>query len=135
MDLELSPQVMIPESHFEALLAHTDTSLLDEIKETSQVDSSLDTNLAAISDPKSMAHSMAQKLKDYTVQHDLFLYQGRIVVPDKPEIKRQLPAHFHGSPASGHQGKAQTLELISCHYYWPAKRFQVNCYMKSCETC
>ncbi|KAF8698387.1 hypothetical protein RHS03_07562, partial [Rhizoctonia solani] len=135
MDLEPSPQVMIPESHFEAFSAHIDLSLLDQIKEATQEDPSLDTILLAVSDPKSMPHSVAQKFKDYTIQKGLLLYQGRIVVPDEPEIKQQLLSHFHYSPASGHQGRAQTLELISCHYYWPAMKFQVNCYVESCEIC
>ncbi|KAF8749430.1 Chromo (CHRromatin Organization MOdifier) domain [Rhizoctonia solani] len=110
MDLEPSPQVMIPESHFEAFSAHIDLSLLDQIKEATQEDPSLDTILLAVSDPKSMPHSVAQKFKDYTIQKGLLLYQGRVVVPDEPEIKQQLLSHFHDSPASGHQGRAQTLE-------------------------
>ncbi|QRW27796.1 Retrotransposable element Tf2 protein [Rhizoctonia solani] len=110
MDLEPSPQVMIPESHFEAFSAHIDLSLLDQIKEATQEDPSLDTILLAVSDPKSMPHSIAQKFKDYTIQKGLLLYQGRVVVPDEPEIKQQLLSHFHDSPASGHQGRAQTLE-------------------------
>ncbi|QRW20006.1 Retrotransposable element Tf2 protein [Rhizoctonia solani] len=134
-DLEPSPQVMIPESHFEAFSAHIDLSLLDQIKEATQEDPGLDTNLLAVSDPKSMPHSIAQKFKDYTIQEGLLLYQGRIVVPDEPEIKQQLLSHFHDSPASGHQGRAQTLDLISCHYYWPIMEFQVNCYVESCEIC
>ncbi|QRW25151.1 Retrotransposable element Tf2 protein [Rhizoctonia solani] len=135
MDLEPSPQVMIPESHFEAFSAHIDLSLLDQIKEATQEDPSLDTILLAVSDPKSVPHSVAQKFKDYTIQKGLLLYQGRVVVPDEPETKQQLLSHFHDSPASGHQGRAQTLELISCHYYWPAMKFQVNRYVESCEIC
>ncbi|QRW20003.1 Retrotransposable element Tf2 protein [Rhizoctonia solani] len=103
---------MIPESHFEAFSAHIDLSLLDQIKEATQEDPGLDTNLLAVSDPKSMPHSIAQKFKDYTIQEGLLLYQGRIVVPDEPEIKQQLLSHFHDSPASGHQGRAQTLDLV-----------------------
>ncbi|QRW17972.1 Retrotransposable element Tf2 protein [Rhizoctonia solani] len=106
MDLEPSPQVMIPESHFEAFSAHIELSLLDQIKEATQEDPSLDTILLAVSDPKSTPHSIAQKFKDYTIQKGLLLYQGRVVVPDEPEIKQQLLSHFHDSPASGHQGRA-----------------------------
>ncbi|QRW26400.1 Retrotransposable element Tf2 protein [Rhizoctonia solani] len=135
MDLEPSPQVMIPESHFEAFSAHMDSSLLDQIKEATQEDISLDTILLAVSDRKFLPHSVAQKFKDYTIQEGPLLYQGRIVVPDEPEIKEQLLSHFHDSPASGHQGRAQTLELISSHYCWPAMKFQVNCYVESCEIC
>ncbi|CEL63969.1 Transposon Ty3-I Gag-Pol polyprotein OS=Saccharomyces cerevisiae (strain ATCC 204508 / S288c) GN=TY3B-I PE=3 SV=2 [Rhizoctonia solani AG-1 IB] len=82
-----------------------------------------------------MPHSLAAKFKDHTLQDGLLLYQGRIVVPDKPEIKQQLLSHFHDSLGSGHQGRARTLELISRHYYWPAMKFQVNCYGESCEIC
>ncbi|QRW16914.1 Retrotransposable element Tf2 protein [Rhizoctonia solani] len=90
MDLEPAPQVMIPESYFEAFSAHMGSSLLDQIKEATQEDPSLDTILLAVSDPKSMPHSIAQKFKDYTIQKGLLLYQGRIVVPDESEIKQQL---------------------------------------------
>jgi hypothetical protein len=70
--------------------------------------------MAAAADPDSMPHSIAAKFKDYTLQDGL-LYQGRIVVPDKPEIKQKLLSHFHDSPGSRHQGRVCTLELISCH--------------------
>ncbi|KAF8669628.1 hypothetical protein RHS04_08699 [Rhizoctonia solani] len=90
MDFEPSPQVMISES---------------------QEDPSLCTILLAVSDPRSMPHNIA-KFKDYRIQEGLLLYQERIVVPDEPEIKKQLLSHFHDSPASGHQGRAPTLDLI-----------------------
>jgi hypothetical protein len=34
-----------------------------------------------------------------------------------------------------HWGRASTLELISCHYYWHAMKFQVYSYVESCEIC
>ncbi|CCO31558.1 Transposon Ty3-I Gag-Pol polyprotein AltName: Full=Gag3-Pol3 [Rhizoctonia solani AG-1 IB] len=105
------------------------------IKEALQDNPSLDTVIAAAADQDSMPHSLAAKFKDHTLQDGLLLYQGRIVVPDKPEIKQQLLSHFHDSLGSGHQGRARTLELISRHYYWPAMKFQVNCYGESCEIC
>ncbi|CCO30461.1 Retrotransposable element Tf2 155 kDa protein type 1 [Rhizoctonia solani AG-1 IB] len=103
------------------------------IKEALQDDPSLDTVIAAAADPDSMPHSVAAKFKDYTLQDGLLLYQGRIVVPDEPEIKQQVLSHFHDSPGSGHQGRARTLERISRHYNRPAMKFQVNRYVESCE--
>ncbi|CCO36686.1 Transposon Ty3-I Gag-Pol polyprotein AltName: Full=Gag3-Pol3 [Rhizoctonia solani AG-1 IB] len=82
-----------------------------------------------------MPHSVAVNFKDYTLQDNLLLYQGRTVVPDKPEINQKLLSHFHDSHGSGYQGRARTLELISCHYCWPAMKFQVNCWVESCEIC
>jgi hypothetical protein len=133
-EIEPSPQIMLPETQFEGFGAKITTWLLEQIKEALQDNPSLDTMLAAAADPDSMPHSIAAKFKDYMLQDSLLLYQGRIVVPDKPKIKQQLLSHFHDSPGSRHQGRAHTLELISCHYYWPAMKFQVNCYVKSCES-
>ncbi|CCO34604.1 Retrotransposable element Tf2 155 kDa protein type 1 [Rhizoctonia solani AG-1 IB] len=134
-EIEPSPQIMLPETQFEEFGAEIATPLLEQIKEALQDDPSLDTVLAAAADPDSMPHSVAAKFKDYTLQDRLLLYQGRIVVPDEPEIKQKLLSHFHDSPGSGHQGRARTLELISRHYYWPAMKFQVNHYVESCEIC
>ncbi|CEL56343.1 Retrotransposable element Tf2 155 kDa protein type 2 OS=Schizosaccharomyces pombe (strain 972 / ATCC 24843) GN=Tf2-7 PE=4 SV=1 [Rhizoctonia solani AG-1 IB] len=126
---------MLPETQFEGFGTEIATPLLEQIKEALQDDPSLDTMMAAAADPDSTLHSIAAKFKDYTLQDSLLLYQRRIVVPDKPEIKQKLLYHFHDSPGSRHQGRAHTLELISCHYYWPAMKFQVNHCVELCEIC
>ncbi|CCO37111.1 Retrotransposable element Tf2 155 kDa protein type 3 [Rhizoctonia solani AG-1 IB] len=126
-----SPQIMLTETQFQGLGAEITTLLLEQIKEALQDNPSLDTMMAAAADPDSMPHSIAAKFKDYTLQDSHLLYQGRIVIPDEPEIKQQLLSHFHDSPGSRHQGRAHTLQLISCHYYWPAMKFQVNHYVKA----
>ncbi|CCO34989.1 hypothetical protein RSOLAG1IB_12318 [Rhizoctonia solani AG-1 IB] len=77
---------MPPETQFEGFGAEIATPLLEQIKKAMQDDPSLDTVIAAAADPGSMPHSIAAKFKDYTLQDSLLLYQGRIVVPDKPEI-------------------------------------------------
>ncbi|CEL56626.1 Retrotransposable element Tf2 155 kDa protein type 1 OS=Schizosaccharomyces pombe (strain 972 / ATCC 24843) GN=Tf2-1 PE=4 SV=1 [Rhizoctonia solani AG-1 IB] len=117
IEMEPSPQIMLPETEFEAFGAEITTPLLEQIKEALQDGPRLDTTMAAAADPDSMPHSISAKFKDYTLQDGL-PYQGRIVVPDKPEIKQKLLSHFHDSPGSRHQG-----------------RFQVNCYVESCEIC
>ncbi|CCO34909.1 Retrotransposable element Tf2 155 kDa protein type 2 [Rhizoctonia solani AG-1 IB] len=122
-EIDHSPQIMLPETQLEGFGAEITTLLLEQIKEALQDSPSLDTVMAAAADPDSMPHSIAAKFKNYTLQDSLLLYQGRIVVPDEAEIKQQLLSHFHDSPGSGHQGRARTLELISCHYYWPAMKF------------
>ncbi|CCO36973.1 Retrotransposable element Tf2 155 kDa protein type 2 [Rhizoctonia solani AG-1 IB] len=108
-EIEPSPQIMLPETQFEGFGAEITTPLLEQIKEALQDNPSLDTVMAAAADPDSMPHSIAAKFKDYTLQNGLLLYQGRIVVPDEPEIKQNH------------------------HYYWPAMKFQVNRYVESCE--
>ncbi|CCO36000.1 Transposon Ty3-I Gag-Pol polyprotein AltName: Full=Gag3-Pol3 [Rhizoctonia solani AG-1 IB] len=126
---------MLLDTQFEGFGGEITTLLLEQIKEALPDDPSQDTVMAPAADPDSMPHSIAAKFKDYTLQDSLLPYQGRIVVPDKPEIKQKLLSHFHDSPGSRHQGRGCTLELISHHYYWPAMKFQVNCYVESCEIC
>ncbi|CCO35894.1 Retrotransposable element Tf2 155 kDa protein type 3 [Rhizoctonia solani AG-1 IB] len=134
-EIEPSPQIMLPETQFEGFGAEITTPLQEQIKEAMQDNPSLDTVMAVAADPDSMPHSIAAKFKDYTLQDSLLLYQGRIVVPDKPEINQKLLCHFHDSSGSRHQGRARTLELISCHYCWPAMKFLVNCYVESRGIC
>ncbi|CCO33412.1 Retrotransposable element Tf2 155 kDa protein type 2 [Rhizoctonia solani AG-1 IB] len=122
-EIEPSPQIILPETQVEGFGAETTTSLLEQIKEDLQDNPCLDTVMAAAADPDSMLHSVVAKFKEYMLQDSPLLYQGRIVVPYEPEIKQQLLSHFHNSLGSGHQGRACTLELISCHYYWPAMKF------------
>ncbi|CEL53110.1 Retrotransposable element Tf2 155 kDa protein type 3 OS=Schizosaccharomyces pombe (strain 972 / ATCC 24843) GN=Tf2-11 PE=4 SV=1 [Rhizoctonia solani AG-1 IB] len=113
---------MLPQTQFEEFGAEITTLLLEQIKEALQDDPSLDTVMAAAADPDSMLRSIAAKFKDYTLQDGLLLYQGRIVVPDEPEIKQQLLSHFHDSPGSGHQGRetatAEDIAQLFLEHVW-----------------
>ncbi|CCO36977.1 hypothetical protein RSOLAG1IB_05128 [Rhizoctonia solani AG-1 IB] len=104
---------MLQKTLFEGFGTKITTSLLEEIKEALQDNSSLDTVVAAATDPDSMTHSIAAKFKDYMLQNGILLCQGQVVVPHEPKIKRRLLSQFHDSPASGHQDRASALELIS----------------------
>ncbi|CCO35133.1 Retrotransposable element Tf2 155 kDa protein type 3 [Rhizoctonia solani AG-1 IB] len=88
IEMEPSPQIMLPETQFEGFGAEIATLLLEQIKDALQDNANLDTMMAAATDPDSMPPSIAAKFKDYMLQDGLLLYQGRIVVPDKPAIKR-----------------------------------------------
>jgi hypothetical protein len=73
--------------------------------------------------------------QDYMMEAGLLFYQGRIVVPDNDQLKRDLIAAFHDSPIAGHLGQQRTLELISRRYYWPGMRVKIFHYVETCETC
>ncbi|QRV92840.1 Retrotransposable element Tf2 protein [Ceratobasidium sp. AG-Ba] len=132
---EPEPQVMLPEHLFLGNSAEMSAPLMTRIKDALQDDPSLQLTLEAATSMDKLPQSVASKFKDYSMNEGLLLFQGRIVIPDEPEIKQELLAHFHDSPAAGHQGRAKTLELIARHYYWPAMKFQVNRYVDSCEVC
>ncbi|KAJ1307079.1 hypothetical protein OPQ81_001198 [Rhizoctonia solani] len=133
--LEPTPQILLPESIFQSASAEISASFTEKLHDALQEDPSLDIIVTALSDASSLPHSIAQKFKDYTLQEGLLFYQERMLFPDEPELKQELLAHFHDSPAAGHQGRACTLELIRHHYYWPAMKFQVNRYVGACEIC
>jgi hypothetical protein len=126
---------MLPNSQFESLSTMLSAPFLDSVKEALPEDPSLDIILAAMTEPAQLPQSATQKFKDYSLQEGLLLYQGRIFIPDEPGLKQEVMSHFHNSPATGHQGHTHTLELIACHYYWPAMKFQVNHYVDSCKIC
>jgi hypothetical protein len=65
----------------------------------------------------------------------LLFYQGRIVVPDNEDLKRDLITAFHDSPIAGHPGQQRTLELVIRRYYWPGMRAKIFHYVETCETC
>ncbi|QRV99683.1 Retrotransposable element Tf2 protein [Ceratobasidium sp. AG-Ba] len=132
---EPEPQVMLPEHLFLGYSADMSAPLTARIRDALQDDPSMQLTLEAASSMDKLPQSVASKFKDYSMSEGLLLFQGRVVVPDEPEIKQELLAHFHDSPAAGHQGRAKTLELISRHYYWPAMKYQVNRYVDSCEIC
>jgi hypothetical protein len=135
MQLEPEEQVMLPNSRFEGFSAALSTPFLDRVKEALPEEPSLDSILAAVTEPAQLPQSVAHKFKDYSLQEGLLLYQGHICIPDEPELKQQVMSHFHDSLATGHQGRTHTLELIACQYYWPAMKFQVNHNIDSCEIC
>ncbi|QRV94487.1 Retrotransposable element Tf2 protein [Ceratobasidium sp. AG-Ba] len=116
---EPEPQVMLPEHLFLGYSAEMSAPLMIKIRNALQDDPSLQLPLEAAASMDKLPQCVASKFKDYSMKEGLLLFQGRIVVPDEPEIKKELLAHSHDSPAAGHQGHAKTLELTAHHHCWP----------------
>jgi hypothetical protein len=60
---------------------------------------------------------------------------GRRVVTENMEQRRQLVHDHHDLPAYGHPGISRTAELVSRHYWWPRLRQDVMDYVKGCTDC
>ncbi|QRW02844.1 Retrotransposable element Tf2 protein [Ceratobasidium sp. AG-Ba] len=69
--VEPEPQIMLPEHLF-----------FDN--------PSLEVNLSAASGMNKLPHSVAANFKHYSMQDELLVFQGRVVIPDEPEIKQEL---------------------------------------------
>ena len=61
--------------------------------------------------------------------------QGRIYVPDTPDLRLRILQHCHDHPLSRHFGQTKTLDLIRREYVWPNMRRFIQDYVKSCTVC
>ena len=59
----------------------------------------------------------------------------RIVVPNDPDLKRQIIERSHADPLAGHPGRARTIELIERNFWWPSLRADVSDFVASCDAC
>jgi len=49
----------------------------------------------------------------------LLRFQGKIYIPQSPDLHRQIVALYHDTYIAGHPGCWKTLELVSRNYWWP----------------
>jgi len=52
----------------------------------------------------------------------LLMYDGLLWVPDNDTLRLRILRDHHDAQATGHQGRARTLELVSRNFYWPGQR-------------
>ena len=60
---------------------------------------------------------------------------GRRVVTGGLHYKRLIFQAHHDAPVYGHPGINRTIQLISCHYWWPGMRQEIKEYVQGCADC
>ena len=68
-------------------------------------------------------------------RNGMLYYRGHLFVPNHDELRLHLMRCHHDSPAFGHPGRAKTLELIQCKYYWDTMRRDVDRFVRNYDTC
>src|SRR5258707_7925171 len=63
------------------------------------------------------------------------LYQGRVYVPDNPQLHHNLVHVHHSTIVIGHPGHWKTLELVSQNYWWPGLSRYIAKFVTGCDTC
>lgn len=58
-----------------------------------------------------------------------------LVVPNDPELRRNIIQMHHDAPTAGHPGQTRTLELIRRSYWWETMRADVDDYVAHCDKC
>ena len=61
--------------------------------------------------------------------------QWRLVVPDVPELKKQIMRELHEVPYSGHLGYHKTLKNIQRTFYWPDHTLDIRDFVLGCSVC
>jgi len=81
--------------------------------------------------PQENAHSA------YHLENDLLFLRedGRMCIPNQPEVKTTLLKEVHDSALAGHPGMDKTYTRLAQIAYWPNMRKHVEKYVKSCHTC
>jgi len=62
-------------------------------------------------------------------------YQGRLYVPDAPDLCLRVLRTFHDHILAGHPGQTKTQQLIRREFTWPKMKSFVVDFVKSCNAC
>ncbi|GBE87281.1 hypothetical protein SCP_1005280 [Sparassis crispa] len=123
-------RILLPNALFVRSISPT---LFDEIRNHAAKDLIVHEALEAI------AHKgpfpMKSSLSDWEVRDGVILYKGKIYVPPSETLRRDLVRLHHDSPAMGHPGKFNTLELLRREFWWPGMYTFVYNYVEGCAAC
>ena len=65
----------------------------------------------------------------------LLRFQGKIYIPQSPDLCRQIVALCYDTHIAGHPGHWKTLELVSWNYWWPQMSRYIGQYISTCDLC
>ncbi len=63
------------------------------------------------------------------------LYQGKVYVPDNPQLCHDLVHVHHSATVTRHPRCWKMLELVSWNYWWPGLSRYVTKFVAGCDTC
>jgi len=77
----------------------------------------------------------ALKGKEWQLEGDLVLKEGKVYVPKDEKLKVEIIWLYHDVLVAGHGGKWKTTELVTRNYWWPGVTRDVGKYVKECDMC
>ncbi|GLB41126.1 putative retrotransposable element tf2 155 kda protein type 1-like [Lyophyllum shimeji] len=72
---------------------------------------------------------------EWSEDQGILMFQGRIYVPNIPELHRRIVEQHHDSRVAGHPGRWKTLELVFRSYWWPQMSRYIGSYTSTCDLC
>ena len=73
-----------------------------------------------------------RNLKPLKQVGQLWYLDDLLVVPNVPELKRQILYEFHDVLSAGHVGTDKTIRAVLQHYWWPNITADVIKYVQTC---
>ena len=80
--------------------------------------------------------AIAQKQQGAVMLEDRCItWQGKLYVPEVPELRTEIIASHHDGVTMGHPGQYHMMELIVQNYWWPGMGRDVKSYLFKCQEC
>nr|GEV86475.1 transposon Ty3-G Gag-Pol polyprotein [Tanacetum cinerariifolium] len=71
----------------------------------------------------------------HTIHNGLVYNQGRLFIPNIPQLRFLILKEFHNSTLGGHGGIGATIRRLASSFYWPYLKKDVKEFVKKCTTC
>src|SRR5258705_8060147 len=72
---------------------------------------------------------------EWTCAEEVVLYQGRVYIPDDPQLRHDLVHAHHSTAVTRHPRRWKTLELVSQNYWWPGLSRYIAKFITGCDAC
>jgi transposase InsO family protein len=72
---------------------------------------------------------------NYTLNHGILRYKGKIVVGDSSELRISIITNFHSTALGGHSREHATYKRIKLLFHWVGLKRDVIKFVKECATC
>src|SRR5258708_27001275 len=72
---------------------------------------------------------------EWTRAEGVVLYQGRVYVPDDPQLCHDLVHAHHTTAVTGHPRQWKMLELVLQNYWWPGLSRYITKFVTGCDAC
>jgi len=89
-------------------------------------------------------HRVQEGSREYRLQRDMLEVHNtergdgtrwRLVLPNVPEVKKQIMGELHSVPYSGHLGYQKTLKKVQESFYWPDHTVDIRDFVMGCSVC
>jgi hypothetical protein len=109
--------------------------ILQEIRRQNRIPEEEDAVVTTAKAMKKVVGAGRVQSAEWSEEHGLVFFRGRIYVPRNAELRRKIVAQHHDSMVAGHPGRWKTLELVSRSYWWPQMSRYIGLYCATCDLC